>query len=388
MKKSIFALCALACVSPLFADTVEMVADGSVLTGLENSANDFIIKLPDGASSGSATTAGRVVANTLVIRSGVTFTSATASWISAGSNGNSIINNGLTIEAGATFNSGRDFGEFTGSSTYASGGMRVGAGISNISGNLVVNGYRYNPVNNMWNGDNYAFDARGTQFNVYAGATITQKGVSHKDASSTMRAINKITAKEFTIHNGVAKNALMFDEFVFLNNTALNMHSSNTIVSGAAYGATSQADSTFYATGNVVLASYNGAQNEIGTIKTVEKSELKFISDASSKLDVSLIDIITADLADSASGKINLKLNFADESLRIANLRDLLDSGRIDSLQIYLDVDGTTKYVDAIEGVNFKILDNGWLTTAIPEPATYAAIFGAAALAFALRRRK
>lgn len=387
MKKSIFALCALACVSPLFADTVELVADGSVLTGLENSANDFIIKLPDGATSGSATTAGRVVANTLVIRSGVTFTSATdLKW--PGQNGNSLINNGLTIESGATFNSGKDFGEFTGSSTYASGGMRVGAGNSNISGNLVVNGYRYNPANNMWNGDNYAFAAGGTQFNVYAGATITQKGVSHKDASSTMRAINKITAREFIVRNGVAKNALMFDEFVFLKDTALNMSSSNTIVSGAAYGATSQADSTFYATGAVVVASYNGAQNEFGAIKAVEKSELKFISDASSKLDVSLIDIITADLAESASGKINLKLNFADETLRIANLRDLLDSGRIDSIQIYLDVDGTKQYVDAIEGVNFKILDNGWLTTAIPEPATYAAIFGAVALAFAIRRRK
>ena len=386
MKKSIFALCALACVSPLFADTVELVADGSVLTGLENSANDFIIKLPDGATSGSATTAGRVVANTLVIRSGVTFTSATdLKW--PGQNGNSLINNGLTIESGATFNSGKDFGEFTGSATYASGGMRVGAGTSNISGNLVVNGYRYNPANNMWNGDNYAFAAGGTQFNVYAGATITQKGVSHKDASSTMRAINKITAREFTIRNGVAKNALMFDEFVFLKDTALNMSSSNTIVSGAAYGATSQADSTFYATGAVVVASYNGAQNEFGAIKAVEKSELKFISDASSKLDVSLVDIITADLADS-TGKINLKLNFADETLRIANLRDLLDSGRIDSIQIYLDVDGTKQYVDAIEGVNFKILDNGWLTTAIPEPATYAAIFGAVALAFAIRRRK
>lgn len=387
MKKSIFALCALACVSPLFADTVEMVADGSVLTGLQNSANDFIIKLPDGATSGSATIDGRVVANTLVIRSGVTFTSVTASWITAGSSGNSLINNGLTIESGATFNSGRDFGEFTGSSTYTSGGMRVGSGTSKISGNLVVNGYRYNPANNMWHGDNYAFAAGGTQFNVYAGATITQKGVSHKDASSTMRAINKITAKEFTIHNGVAKNALMFDEFVFLKDTALNMSSSNTIVSGAAYGATSQANSTFYATGAVVVASYNGAQNEFGAIKAVENSELKFISDASSKLDVSLVDIITADLADS-TGKINLKLNFADESLRIANLRDLLDNDRIDSIQIYLDVDGKKQYVDAIEGVNFKILDNGWLTTAIPEPATYAAIFGAVALAFAIRRRK
>lgn len=386
MKKSIFALCALACVSPLFADTVELVADGSVLTGLENSANDFIIKLPDGATSGSATTAGRVVANTLVIRSGVTFTSATdLKW--PGQNGNSLINNGLTIESGATFNSGKDFGEFTGSSTYASGGMRVGAGTSNISGNLVVNGYRYNPANNMWNGDNYAFVAGGTQFNVYAGATITQKGVSLKDATSTMRAINKISAREFTIRNGVAKNALMFDEFVFLNNTALNMSSSNTIVSGAAYGATSQADSTFYATGAVVVASYNGAQNEFGAIKAVEKSELKFISDASSKLDVSLVDIITADLADS-TGKINLKLNFADESLRIANLRDLLDNGRIGLFQIYLDVDGKKQYVDAIEGVNFKILDNGWLTTAVPEPSTYAAIFGAVALAFAIRRRK
>lgn len=387
MKKSIFALCALACVSPLFADTVEMVADGSVLTGLENSANDFIIKLPDGATSGSATTAGRVVANTLVIRSGVTFTSATdVTW--GGVNGNSLINNGLTIESGATFNSGKDFGEFTGSATYASGGMRVGAGTSNISGNLVVNGYRYNPANNMWNGDNYAFVAGGTQFNVYAGATITQKGVSLKDATSTMRAINKISAREFIVRNGVAKNALMFDEFVFLKDTALNMSSSNTIVSGAAYGATSQADSTFYATGAVVVASYNGAQNEFGAIKAVEKSELKFITDASSKLDVSLVDIITADLAESASGKINLRLNFADETLRIANLRDLLDSGRIDSIQIYLDVDGTKQYVDAIEGVNFKILDNGWLTTAIPEPATYAAIFGAVALAFAIRRRK
>ena len=386
MKKSIFALCALACVSPLFADTVEMVADGSALTGLENSANDFIIKLPDGATSGSATTAGRVVANTLVIRSGVTFTSATdVKW--GGVNGNSLINNGLTIESGATFNSGKDFGEFTGSATYASGGMRVGAGTSNISGNLVVNGYRYNPANNMWNGDNYAFVAGGTQFNVYAGATITQKGVSLKDATSTMRAINKITAKLFAIHNGVAKNALMFDEFVFLQGTALSMSSSNTIVSGAAYGATSQADSTFYATGAVVVASYNGAQNELGAIKAVENSELKFISDASSKLDVSLIDIITDDLADS-TGKINLKLNFADESLRIANLKDLLDNGRIGLFQIYLDVDGKKQYVDAIEGTNFKILDNGWLTTAVPEPSTYAAIFGAVALAFAIRRRK
>ncbi len=386
MKKSIFALCALACVSPLFADTVELVADGSALTGLENHANDFIIKLPDEATSGSATTAGRVVANTLVIRSDVTFTSATdLKW--SGQNGNSIINNGLTIESGATFNSGKDFGEFTGSSTYASGGMRVGAGNSNISGNLVVNGYRYNPAKNIWDGDNYAFAAGGTQFNVYAGATITQKGVSRKDASSTMRAINKITAREFIIHNGVAKNALKFDEFVFLKDTALNMSSSNTIVSGAAYGATSQADSTFYATGAVVVASYNGAQNELGAIKAVENSELKFISDAISKLDVSLIDIITSDLADS-TGKINLKLNFADESLRIANLRDLLDNGRIGLFQIYLDVDGKKQYVDAIEGTNFKILDNGWLTTAVPEPSTYAAIFGAVALAFALRRRK
>ena len=106
------------------------------------------------------------------INSGVSITGAKN--VANAGNGNLLIDHSLTIASGASLTTGKAEGLFSGSSTWAAGGGRLG-GTINIQGALTVNGYRWNPEKqNAWDGDNYLLAIQGKTTISGAGASLTQ----------------------------------------------------------------------------------------------------------------------------------------------------------------------------------------------------------------------
>ena len=73
--------------------------------------------------------------------------------------------------------------------------------------------------------------------------------------------------------------------------------------------------------------------------------------------------------------------DFVDNSVFVKNYESIADIASI--FEIYKTIDGVEVKIDTF------YCNNGWLsTTAVPEPAEWATIFGAIALAAAIYRRR
>ena len=113
------------------------------------------------------------------------------------------------------------------------------------------------------------------------------------------------------------------------------------------------------------------ASNDFATITALKNNLDVFVSEGA---------VLKAAFAASDGGLIVLH-DFIDNSVFVNNWESIEDFYSI--FEIYQTIDGTEVKVDKI------YCNNGWLsTTAIPEPAEWAAIFGAIALAAALYRRR
>ncbi len=113
------------------------------------------------------------------------------------------------------------------------------------------------------------------------------------------------------------------------------------------------------------------ASNDFATITALKNNLDIFIADGS---------ILKADFAASDGGLIILH-DFVDNSVFVKNYESIADLSTI--FEAYKTIDGVETKIDTI------YCNNGWLsTTAVPEPAEWAAIFGAIALAAAIYRRR
>ena len=113
------------------------------------------------------------------------------------------------------------------------------------------------------------------------------------------------------------------------------------------------------------------ASNDFATITALKNNLDVFVSEGA---------VLKAAFAASDGGLIVLH-DFVDNSVFVNNWESIEDFSSI--FEIYQTIDGMEVKVDKI------YCNNGWLsTTAIPEPAEWAAIFGAVALAATLYRRR
>ena len=366
---------------------------GSKETDLRRS---YEFSVAEGQSIATVSVDGTVTGFDFTINSGVSITGAKN--VANAGNGNLLIDHSLTIASGASLTTGRDEGLFSGSAIWAAGGGRLG-GTINIQGALTVNGYRWNPEKqNAWDGDNYLLAIQGKTTISGAGASLTQKGIHSAETVAT-RAINKLTS-ELTIGGGVREKAVQFDDYLFFRGSAanqgatLNLNSEGVVVSGVARGATSQADSTFYMTGVAgALNTINSfVSNEVGTLMIQDGTTVKLISESlrteGDAFVINELQAINSSMAEMTGANITLLLNFGytspnTKSMRIVNIEEFMADNNV-TVQIY----NGKEYIAGELGQNYHILDGGWIS-AVPEPSTYAIIFGAVALAFvAYRKRK
>ena len=113
------------------------------------------------------------------------------------------------------------------------------------------------------------------------------------------------------------------------------------------------------------------ASNDFATITALKNNLDIFVGEGS---------VLKADFAASDDAVIRLH-DFVDNSVFVKNYESIADLASI--FEIYKTIDGVEVKVDKI------YCNNGWLsTTAVPEPAEWAAIFGAIALAAAIYRRR
>ncbi len=356
----------------------------------ENPREIYEFSVAEGQSTATVSVDGTVRGYDFTVNSGVSITGAKN--VTNTGNGNLLIDHSLTIASGASLTTGKNEGLFSGSATWAAGGGRL-AGTINIQGALTVNGYRWNPAKqNAWDGDNYLLAIQGKTTISGAGASLTQIGVHSAETVAT-RAINKLMS-ELKIDKNVREKAVQFDDYLFFRGGTLILDSEGVVVSGVARGATSQADSTFYMTGaantlNVINAN---VANEIGTLMVQDGTRVKLVSELlgteGDAFVINELQAINSSMGEMTGANITLMLNFGytnpnTKSMRIVNIEEFMADNNI-TVQVY----NGKEYVAGVLGENYYILDGGWVS-AVPEPAEWAAIFGAVALAFvAYRKRK
>ena len=296
------------------------------------------------------------------------------------------------------------------SSLFARGGLS-NAGIIEVSGSLNVGAY-LGTGGKMGVDNKAAFSNRGTiVFNT------NSSFLSEFVASDSLKYLN-LVGGNVNVMIGSENKYIKFADYVVFNNTKLTLDSSNVIISG--YGrnsAQTQADSIFIlanCANNVwsksdVVVDVNMA-NEFGAFKFYNGSSLTldltgllydeaFVVNKLEGLTVTdgvlphkSIDTVNSD----AIITLNLNLGEDFQKLQIGNLYSDFtkeENGEriLSNLAVNFYNEDTKAYdIAGVLGENFFISENGWLTTTpIPEPSTYAVIFGALALGFvAYRKRK
>ena len=296
---------------------------------------------------------------------------------------------------------------------------------STIRGSITVN-KSMTAGTGSFHADRYLFsigDTREYGPNVILGegASIKQNGVFGAYNDFT-RAINRVVGgasagavlsvglAQGGVMESVAEGALVFDDFLyFVNTTTLKLHSKNALISGAAVeniaankeagfkNATSQATSTIFvgrATsmssfgtgGNFTLNSF--VANELGTINATSDSTIKLISEALKEGESFVLHNLEITPDANGNKTLDLLLNFNEDispNMQIENFYELYDDEDTTlTIQIYDHSKG--KYVDGVLNGNFAVSQDGWIS-AVPEPSTYAMIFGAIALGFVAYRR-
>lgn len=132
--------------------------------------------------------------------------------------------------------------------------------------------------------------------------------------------------------------------------------------------------------GLVSISTLNDTSNAILLINA--SNDFATISANKTQLDIFIAEgaVLKASFAASDGGAIVLT-DFVDNSVFVNNWESIDDLSTI--FEAYKTIDGTEVKIDKL------YCNNGWLSsTAIPEPAEWAAIFGAVALAAAIYRRR
>ncbi len=319
---------------------------------------------------------------------------------------------------------------------------------STIKNNSVVSVYGLYDLNNTSRFSNPTTpelvfgDTRGTFKVINSTLIIGKTGrISQTSTKSISNYFGDVNIKNSTLTTQSAVGSADFSQvLLFQGNSTWNMQSTNAVISGNRLSSvSSQANSFFYLatdsvspanlTLNVSQKDLNGnyTHNELGTIYYYDYSQLfvdvsalngASFTDAqdqqsTNSLSIEYLKPINIEemcaaglLSTKAStplfeevenAKIELYVNLGDlevgeKTLRIGNLRDLLQN---ELIEVYTYSGSDTSTIELLEYVkdtnmlgSYFVDENGWIT-AVPEPAEWAMIFGAIALAFvAYRRRK
>jgi len=251
-----------------------------------------------------------------------------------------------------------------------------------VSGKIVVQGGRR--VTSDYNYDTYCMIIKGgTTFNAAA-------EVQQLKADTLQR-----TTFYDTVNSYAGTGKLVFANSVQLSNTTLNLYTKNAMISGC--GAFTednvptgwtQANSTFILNGNPATAA--GAKSTVTLNLHADQDFGSFSFMLESIIKVAFNDSVlnVGSFTSSDATGINLWLNGLDERNFFING---MTESEIDNLKLY-NAAGTSLLVKNTDYFVYQGslggTDGYWVSTVVPEPAEWAAIFGAFALAMALRRRK
>ncbi|MBE6414600.1 MAG: hypothetical protein E7035_08645 [Verrucomicrobiaceae bacterium] len=281
-----------------------------------------------------------------------------------------------------------------GSTLTVAGGIRMQA--SDIDGTINVNGAGSINTNYQKTQDSFLFA-------LYGGTTIFGANSAINQKYSTAKSSDGVTVKNWlagsaNIVSNAGTGKLVFGNKVnFLEGIKVTLNTTDAFVigTGESWGATSQASSIFTFTTQALVASGAGsravnsvfeinAENNIGGFffEAAGNSTLELLFGENGSLTVGEDANITSFAgADGISFEIILEGEVKDQ-LRIFDLTEqqILDSFTVKNSEEYKlqikDMGDGSFYVNAI-------------STAVPEPAEWAVIFGAVALGFvAYRRRK
>ena len=309
-------------------------------------------------------------------------------------NGSSIHSTGkVNFASTAAYNASANI--YDGSFNYVGKGSEITSGATRINGGyfdgkITVNkGYE---ANSNWN-YTFALGVKAQNANVILGenAEITVYGAtSISDGSGEVGKVGKL----FTISGNITSNAGTGKIFSDANagffikskdantKTVLTLNTTDAFKVG---GAENQASSTFELEAGANVEFVINADNNIGTVA---------LGSSASKLLLTIADgkVLTigsfANLANSDALSIALG-DTAFGSLRITDMDSILANYASNSAIKFTDANGVERVLD--ENLFIKEIESGVfsVSTVIPEPAEWAMIFGAIALAFvAYRRRK
>lgn len=251
-----------------------------------------------------------------------------------------------------------------------------------------------------------------------AGAKINQTASTTIDETKTGAVGSYLQKGTTTLNAGIAADSFDFANRIFLGDGSnLVLKSSNVFsIGGKKQGASEffVAGWTFATEGGKTLwAGFtaanttinNAVDNEFGTFKFFTGSTLTLQLDASKTLAIRNMVLMTAEETSmgfatgtqaAASGDMNVYLSLDDLGGKTLFFgEDIVSAIRNNTIHLF---DSTNKTWEFIEGEDYKFVDGDYTFAdgtvvsgayVVPEPATYAAIFGALALGFvAWRRRK
>ncbi len=279
----------------------------------------------------------------------------------------------------------------------STGGFNCAKAVMDVAGNITVAG-KYD----LDQGQSYTMNWSNATFRAGASINQTATAASVNPTGNYLDWRNVlIRSGTTTIESGVEKNALNFQSIIYFGvDTTLVLNSSDVFKSGVlqskngAIVQQEQGKTTFYLQDRVwVGSSYrygasnftlvNNADNNIGAFAFWTDSTLTLKLDGKSKLAINDLQHM-----EGASGYIQVF---------IENLgRDKLFFGDLvfENPDVYFYDPDTLDLLE--EGVDYELVSgvyNGvsgkWMNAiAVPEPSTFAAIFGVVALAVILRRRR
>ncbi len=324
----------------------------------------------------------------------------------------------LTLEAGSSLTLGAGTASQRGGfAIYGNDTESIIEGSISTIGRMTVKASS-ETAGSTWSRDYYltSIGWRGTETTTVTfkgNGSLTQQGV-HTAYNDFTGAKNKIYGTlNLGTSEAVLNGSLTYDDFVYFMgaNSTLNLYSSNKIVSGASVesitanktagytNATSQGNSTFFVVGEsateigkagaagLIINAF--VENDFGAIDAYSGSTITLNTSSIKAGDVLSVEklLITADASGNKS--LTLNLNFAgDNTLQIENFKELYDSLGSD-LSVNIFDSQTQSYVAGVLDTNYTVDASGFISTvAVPEPAEWAVIFGAIALAFVVYRRR
>lgn len=282
--------------------------------------------------------------------------------------------NSLVIETGGVLS-------ILGTGSDAGAGGLALRGNSNIDGSIIVAGGRTAPKPTAL-ADQYSFAIQGVAVTFGANATLDQ---------TTYDAVkDTYFSKGAKVVSNSAKGSLKLANILKLGGASrLTLNTTDAWISGyasEACGATSQATSVFAivdhyneTASTLAILEINAANNIGGFLFDVADSRLKlhFGADGSLVLGESeSVQSLGGSALDSASIVLSSELT---NKLRVYDLTE-------EEINKYFTTDSSDLIIEAVKQADGSYFVN--VISNVPEPATYAAILGGLAIAFALIRRR